>query len=40
MTTAGGGEVHGTMRISVLSQPGRLELQERPVPRPGPLDVC
>ena len=37
--TARAGEIPGTMRISVLSQPGRLELQERPVPRPGPLDV-
>ncbi|HTX85878.1 MAG TPA: alcohol dehydrogenase catalytic domain-containing protein [Streptosporangiaceae bacterium] len=39
MTTTGAGELPRTMRISVLSQPGRLELRERPVPRPGPQDV-
>lgn len=39
MTTARAGELPRTMRISVLSEPGRLELQERPVPRPGPQDV-
>jgi L-iditol 2-dehydrogenase len=39
VTTTRAGQLPATMRISVLSQPGRLELQERPVPRPGPQDV-
>ena len=39
MTTPRAGELPGTMRISVLSEPGRLELQERPVPPPGPQEV-
>jgi L-iditol 2-dehydrogenase len=39
MTTPRAGELPGTMRISVLTRPGHLELQERPVPRPGPQDV-
>jgi D-arabinose 1-dehydrogenase-like Zn-dependent alcohol dehydrogenase len=39
MTTARAGELPGTMRTSVLTQPGRLELQERPVPRPDAQDV-
>jgi L-iditol 2-dehydrogenase len=39
VTTERVGDVPRTMRISVLSRPGRLELQERAVPRPGPQDV-
>jgi L-iditol 2-dehydrogenase len=39
MRMARAGEIPRTMRISVLTQPGRLELQERPVPRPGPQEV-
>jgi len=29
----------GTMRATVLMAPHRFELQERPVPQPGPEDV-
>jgi L-iditol 2-dehydrogenase len=36
MTAANLSEVPQTMRISVLSRPGELELQQRPVPRPTP----
>jgi L-iditol 2-dehydrogenase len=39
MSMARGGEIPHTMRISVLTRPGHLELQERPVPRPGPQEV-
>lgn len=39
MRTARAGEIPHTMRISVLTQPGHLQLQERPVPRPGPQEV-
>src|SRR3954451_16192134 len=36
MTTA---QKPSTMRVSVLSGPSTIEMQERPVPRPGPDDV-
>jgi L-iditol 2-dehydrogenase len=39
MATARDDDLPATMRTCVLSQPGRLELQERPVPRPGPQQV-
>jgi len=32
-------EIPSTMRASVLVEPGRIEMQERPVPRPGPDEV-
>ncbi len=35
MTVTGARQVPGTMRVVVLTRPGELELQERPVPRPG-----
>jgi L-iditol 2-dehydrogenase len=35
MTEASLPDVPGAMRVSVLTRPGVLELQERPVPRPG-----
>jgi L-iditol 2-dehydrogenase len=39
MTITAGSELPETMRVSVLSQPGELGLEERPVPRPGPGEV-
>jgi L-iditol 2-dehydrogenase len=39
MTMAGEGQVRAAMRVVVLTRPGKLELQERPVPRPGPGQV-
>jgi L-iditol 2-dehydrogenase len=32
-------EIPGSMRVCVLSRPGQLALEERPVPRPGPGQV-
>src|SRR5882724_9778865 len=39
MTTTSASELPDTMRVSVLSRPGELELQQWPVPRPGPGEV-
>jgi len=39
MTAASLAGIPGTMRVSVLTRPGQLELQERPVPRPAPGQV-
>jgi L-iditol 2-dehydrogenase len=37
--TTHAGPLPATMRVSVLTQPGQLSLQERPVPAPGPGQV-
>ena len=39
MTTTRASELPETMRVSVLSQPGELGLEQRPVPAPGPGEV-
>jgi alcohol dehydrogenase len=39
VTTAGTGQVPKTMRATVFVEPGRVELQERPVPKIGTGDV-
>jgi len=37
--TNGASDLPETMRVSVLTQPGQLGLEERPVPEPGPNEV-